>query len=66
MFISHYQNAGQTLSMNVVNRLFQNVVKFKYLEKIPTNKKCLTSIVRGSNAGVLHWGLPRFSNFSVA
>jgi hypothetical protein len=40
--------------MDVVNRSFENVVKFKYLNTTPTNKMCFTSIASGSNGGASH------------
>jgi ribosomal protein S2 len=36
--MSHHQNAGQKFYIETANKLFENVVKFKYLGGIVTNE----------------------------
>jgi hypothetical protein len=41
MLISYYQKAGQKHSIKKVNRSFEDVAKFKYLEKTLTDQNCI-------------------------
>jgi hypothetical protein len=37
MIMSHHLNSGQNQNIRIVNELFENVAKFKYLGMMPTN-----------------------------
>jgi hypothetical protein len=37
-FMSHYQNAGQIYNIKTVNKSFETVAKFRYLESTVTNQ----------------------------
>jgi hypothetical protein len=41
MFISRQQTTGQNHYIKVINKSFENVPKFKYLETTVTNKNCI-------------------------
>jgi hypothetical protein len=39
--LSHHQNAGQSHDIKIVNRCFENVAKFSYLEATITNQNLI-------------------------
>jgi hypothetical protein len=54
MLLSRHQNAGTNCDIKIANRLFENVVQFKYLEMIVTNENFfLEEIKRKLNSGCL-------------
>jgi hypothetical protein len=52
MLPSRNQNAGQNHDINTVNRLFENVAKFKSLETTATNQNLIQEEIKGKlNSG---------------
>jgi hypothetical protein len=50
--VSLYQNAGQNHSINIANKSFENDAKFKYLEMMVENQRCIHEEVKSiSNQG---------------
>jgi hypothetical protein len=41
MYMSYYWTTGQNLYINVVNKPFENVTKFKRVEVPVTNQNCI-------------------------
>jgi hypothetical protein len=39
--LSHHQNAGQNYDINIVNRCFENVAQFRYLETTIPNQNLI-------------------------
>jgi hypothetical protein len=50
MLLSHRQNAGQNRDLKVVNRSFENVSQFSYLESTRTNQNLVEEEINSGNA----------------
>jgi hypothetical protein len=48
MLMSHSQRIGQKHSINIANRSFENVAKFKYLGKTQTDQNCMQEEIKSS------------------
>jgi hypothetical protein len=44
--MSHYKKSGQTHSIEIVNRSFEDVAKFKYLVTTLTDQKCMNEEIK--------------------
>jgi hypothetical protein len=54
MLMSCYKKAGQTHSIKIANRSFEDVAKFRYLGTTLTDKNCMHKEIKSSlNLGVL-------------
>jgi hypothetical protein len=47
MLLSRHQNVGQNRDINIENRLFENVLKLKYLGTTVTNQNLIQEEIRG-------------------
>jgi hypothetical protein len=63
MFMSRHQTTEQSLYINVANKSFENVAKFRYLESPLTNLNCIHEIKSRLTLGML--ATMRFRTFCL-
>jgi hypothetical protein len=50
MLLSRHQNAGQNRDIKIANRLFENLLQFKYLGTIVTSENLIEGRLNSDNA----------------